>query len=176
MNLAEIERLTREYSKQRAALADKVGEMQTEAAKIRKIYLESIKRAVERAGEAHAALFQAIQEAPELFQKPKSLLLCGITVGYRKAKDRAEWADNEQLAAKIQELFPELYPTLVKVERKPLAKALLLMGEKVLKQLGVTLDRGTDSVIIEADNSEIDRLVEALVREAEQETEVGSRQ
>jgi hypothetical protein len=169
MTLGEIEKLTREYAKQRGALEEKVAEMQTEIGLVRRRHLEGIKRCIERAGEAHQALFEALSEAPELFQRPKSLLISGILVGYRKERDRFEWIDSEKLADAIKERFPDLYSKVVKVTQRPLEKALMLFDLEVLNELGVTLDVGKDRVIIEASNTEIDKLVEALVREAEEQ-------
>lgn len=170
MDLVEIVQLTQEYAKQRAALEEKVADLQTEIAKLRRQRLAGIKTAVERAGEAHTALFEAVSASPELFMQPKSLLLAGVVVGYRKEPDRLEWADNEQVVAAIEEHLPAEAKVLIKTTRVPVIKTLKLLNDDTLKKLGVVRDVGRDRVIIEPANSEIDKLVEAFTREAEAET------
>ena len=169
MDLVGIVQLTQEYARLRAALEEKVADLQTEIAKLRRQRLAGIKTAVERAGEAHSLLYEAIAASPELFMRPKSLLLAGVVVGYKKDPDRLEWADDEQLASAIQEQLPEQAKVLIKTIHKPVGKTLKLLDDDTLSKLGVTRDLGRDRVIIHPANSEIDKLVEAFTKEAEAE-------
>lgn len=169
MELVQIVQLTQEYAKLRAALEEKVADLQTEIAKLRRQRLAGIKTAVERAGEAHTLLHEAISASPELFMRPKSLLLAGVVVGYKKDPDRLEWADDEQLAATIQEQLPEQAQVLIRTKRVPVVKTLQLLDDDTLSKLGVTRDVGRDRAIIQPANSEIDKLVEAFTKEAEAE-------
>ena len=131
--------------------------------------MPGIKAAVERAGEAHTYLFEAITSSPECFMRPKSLLLAGVVVGYKKDPDRLEWANAEQVVAAIEEHLPAEAKVLIKTTRVPVVKTLQLLSDATLSKLGVTRDVGRDRVVIQPANSEIDRLVEAFTKEAEAE-------
>jgi len=170
MDLVGIVELTQEYAKRRAVLEGKVADLQTEIANLRRQRLPGIKAAVERTGEAHTALFEAIQSSPENFMQPKSLLLADVVVGFKKDPDRLEWADDEQVVAAIEEHLPSEAKVLIKTTRVPVVKTLQLLSDAVLKKLGVTRDKGRDRVIIKPANSEIDKLIEAFTKEAEAET------
>jgi hypothetical protein len=169
MDLVEIVQLTQEYAKLRAVLEGKVADLQTEIATLRRQGLPGIKTAVECAGEAHTALHEAISASPELFMRPKSLLLAGVVVGYQKDPDRLEWANSEQVVAAIQEHLPTEAKVLIKTTHTPVVKTLQLLDDDTLRKLGVTRDVGRDRVIIQPANSEIDKLVEAFTKEAEAE-------
>jgi hypothetical protein len=172
MDLVEIEKLTREFSKQRKALAERMDEMRSEVSTAYKKHLSGVREATERVGEAYKLLFEAVREAPELFQKPRTVYFSGIRVGYIKGKDRLEWLDNEQLAKGIEKEFPDLYPGLVKVVRTPIEKALMALDGDALKRLGVTLDPGRDEILIKAREDDIDKLVAAFINKVEQELPV----
>jgi hypothetical protein len=172
MTLIEIESLTREYARHRQALVKRMEEMRAEITAAYKKHLSGVQDSTERVGEAYKALFEAIREAPELFQEPRTLYFSGVRVGFIKAKDRLEWASDEQLARAIEELLPERYASLVKIKREPIEKAVALLGPETLEKLGVTLDVGKDQVLVKAREDDIDKLVSAFVRQVERELPV----
>jgi len=169
MTLLEIEKTTREYAAAEDALEEKALELREAIERLKREHMPAIKRALERAGETHTLLFHTIEDNPELFQRPKSRLVAGVVIGFRKQRDTLEWAGDEQLAEAIEKQLPALYPSLVEVKRKPVRDALKLLQPEQLQALGVAYDRGRDKVIIESANSEIEKWIRAIAAEAERE-------
>lgn len=167
--ITDIESLTRAYADARALLAERVQALQEEIEAARRRRLRGIKEAVARAADAHAALRAAIESAPELFRRPRTLTIAGIRVGYQKSRGEIVWEDAAQVVRLIRRHLPEQADSLIKVVETPIKSALAQLSAADLKRIGVTLVDTGDQVLIKPTDGEIDRLVEALLREAASE-------
>lgn len=169
--LTEIETLTRAYADARALLAERVQALQEEIEAARRRRLRGIKEAVARAADAHAALKAAIESAPELFQRPRTVTIAGIKVGYQKGRGEIVWEDAAQVVRLIRRHLPEQADSLIKVVETPIKSALAQLSVAELKRIGVTVIETGDQVLIKPTDGEIDKLVDALLREAAAEEE-----
>ena len=166
--LNEIEGLTREYSNIRSSLTEKVEALNDEIEKLKRQRLPQIRKLIEKAAEAEARLRAAIEESPELFVKPKTITWHGIKVGYQKQKGKLTWDDDEKVVKLIKKHYPEDWEIYVKVTEKPLKGALEKLTAAELKKLGVNVTEDQDVVVVKSTDSEIDRLVQALLKGAEE--------
>ncbi|MHB8123769.1 MAG: host-nuclease inhibitor Gam family protein [Desulfuromonadaceae bacterium] len=172
--LAEIERLTKDYADWRVQLSEAVLVAEHEIAAIKRQHVVTIKRKVEAVAERQAALKAAIEEAPELFKKPRTMILHGVKIGFQKEKGKISWDDKDQVVRLIKKHFPEQADVLIKTVEKPIKDALQQLSAADLKRIGVTIGETGDVVIIKSTDSEIDKLVNALLKEddeAETDTE-----
>jgi hypothetical protein len=165
MSLKEIENLTKEYALARKTLSDRVQELEEELTQIKKRHLTGIKKAVAVAATWQSNLNAAIDAAPELFQKPRTVVFYGIKVGMQKQKGKIEWEDDEYVIERLKKLFPDNWEDYVKITAKPVKAALENLSVSDLKRLGVTAEESGDKVLIKPTDSEVDKLVEALLRD-----------
>lgn len=165
--LADIEQHTRRYADARDLLASRVQALQDdiEAAKRRK--LSGIKKAVAAAAEARDKLQSAIEASPELFQKPRTLVIAGVRVGYTKGAGKLSFDDPARVGALIRRHYPDQAEALIKVTETPIRKALGNLSVAELKRIGVTVEETGDQVVIKPTDSEVDKLVGALLADAE---------
>lgn len=163
----EIEKLTKDFSDARRALSERVQTLEDEITALKRKYLPGIRRAVEATSERHESLSVAIEDSPELFVKPRTWLLHGIKVGYQKQKGKIEWEDEATVIKLIKKHFPDTWETYVKTIEKPLKAALEALSVAELKKLGVTAEETGDAVLIKSTDSEIDKLVNALLKDEE---------
>lgn len=164
MSMENIENLTRDYADARSSLAARVQAYQDELEKVKRRLLPGIKRAAEAAAAAGDRLHAELERHPELFVKPKSVILHGIRVGYQKAKGAIAWDDEEKVVALIHKHFPDQADVLIKVTEKPVKSALQQLQAADLKRLGVTIVETGDSVLIKAVDGEVEKLVDALLK------------
>jgi hypothetical protein len=167
MTLSEIEKLAKDLSDARSNLSECVDELEGEMAAAKKYYLPSIRKAAEKAAQRHQTLFQAIEESPDLFVKPKTVILHGIRLGYVKAKGEIIWEDSAKVVALIKKNFPDQAETLIKVTETPLKTALAQLSVADLKKIGVAVVETGDEVFIRPTDSEIDKLINALLKDEE---------
>lgn len=169
MTLAEIERLTKDYAEGREALGDLVRAVEDEMAEVKRRYLARIKRTVAGVAERQARLKAAIEEDPELFTKPRTVVYYGVKVGLQKGKGELTWESAEQVCRLIHRHFPEQADSLIRMTEAPVKSALAQMSAAELRRIGVTVIETGDQVVIRSTDSEIDRLVSALLKDEEME-------
>ena len=168
MTLTEIEQHARAYADARGVLAERVQALQAEIEAVKRRRLVGIKKAVAASADRHDSLAAAIQAAPELFARPRTKVLAGIRVGFVKQKGKLLISDADKTLQLIRRHFAEQADMLIKTTEKPVKKALEALSVAELKRIGVTVLDDGDTIMIRATNSEVDKLVNALLEEAEQ--------
>lgn len=165
--LADIERHTRHYAKARDLLASRVQALQDEIAAAKRHKLSGIKKAVAAAAEARDKLHAAIEDSPELFERPRTLVIVGIRVGYAKGSGKLSFDHAGKVVQRIRRHFPEQAEVLIKTTETPIRKALGGLSVAELKRIGVTVEEAGDQVVIKPTDSEVDKLVNVLLADAE---------
>ncbi|MHB8772985.1 MAG: host-nuclease inhibitor Gam family protein [Syntrophales bacterium] len=163
--LAEIERLTKDFADWRGQLSEAVLVAEHELAALKRQHVVTIKRKVEAVAERQAALKAAIEDSPELFRKPRTMIIHGIKVGFMKEKGKISWSDAGQVIRLIKKHFAEQADVLIKTTEKLVKAALQQLPAADLKKIGVTVGADGDAVVIKSTDSEIDKLVNALLKE-----------
>jgi phage host-nuclease inhibitor protein Gam len=167
--MTQIDILTRTYAEARGKLAALVQELQTEMEFIRRKRIAPIKRLVAATADAHAALQAAISEGKDLFVKPRSVTIAGVKVGIQQKKPGIEIDDEDAVIARIREQLPkDQVELLLRVKTTVDRSALIDLSDADLKRLGVRRIEAVDQVLIKPVDTEVDKLVDALMREAEQ--------
>jgi hypothetical protein len=164
----EIDRKTQDYSAAHQVLRDRMQELDEQITAIKKKLLPGIRRAVEVASEKKYALKDMIEDSSELFEKPKTRILHGVKVGFQKGKGKLDWDDDELVVKLIKKNFPEQADMLIKTTEKPRKDGLNGLDVKDLRKIGVTAEDTGDQVVIKPTDSEIDKLVDALLKESEE--------
>lgn len=172
MMLSDIEQQARAYADARAELSERVQALQDEIEAAKRRKLRGIKSAVAAAAAAHDALHAAVEDSPDLFAKPRTKVLSGIRIGYSKQKGKLIIDDPAKTIQLIRRHFPEREEALIKISETASKKVLETMTGGELKRINVRVEDAGDKVVIKPTDSEVDKLVAALLAEAEQiETE-----
>lgn len=175
--VAEIDLLTKSYSKARALLAERVNALNAELRSVQARKIEGIKSALAAAADAKALLVAILQEHPELFVKPRTMTLNGIKVGYGQGKGRVDWDDDESVISRAQKLLgkndltQEEFDLIILTKREISATGLKTLEGNLLKRLGVTVEGTGDVVIVKTEDGAVDKLVKRILREGEQKSE-----
>jgi hypothetical protein len=167
MTLSEIEVLARQLADARLNLKEGLDELESEIAAIKKKFMPAIRRAIEKAAQRHETLRGAIEEVPDLFQKPKTVIFHGIRLGYQKGRGEIIWDDTAQVIKLIKKNFPDSVDVLLKITETPIKTALAQLSVADLKRIGVTVVETGDEVFIKPTDSEIDKLINALLKDEE---------
>ena len=155
----------------RDLLATRAQALQDEISDAQKRKLAGIRSAVAAVAEADAKVLAALQAAPQLFVKPRSVVFHGLQVGYTKGKGTIEIGDAAQTVKLIRKHFLESFDTLVKTTEKPIKAAIKNLSVGDLQKLGIKV-QGTGDVVFLTDATDgVDKLVKALLKGAESEQE-----
>ena len=164
--LTEIEARAKLYADARESLSAIVSTLNAGIEAMKRKAMPDIKRAIGRASTHHDQLRTMIEAAPELFAKPKSRTLAGIKLGFQKSKGKIEWDDPDQVVRLIKKHFPEQADVLIATTEKPVKDALNGLTAAELKKLGISVVEGGEAIFIKPADSAVDKLVDALLKEA----------
>lgn len=164
--LAEIERSAKHYAEAREHLAGIVATMNEGIETIKRDHMKRLKKAVNEAAERHDALKALIETAPGCFIKPRSVIFHGIKLGFQKGKGKIEWDDADQVVRLIKKHYPEQADVLIATSERPAKEALANLTAAELKKLGISVTDGGDAVFIKPADSAVDKMVDALLKDA----------
>lgn len=168
--LIDLERRAKSLANARAVLTGCVTALNDGIDALKRDAMPDIKAAVRGVADQHDKLKALIEENPELFTKPRTVVFHGIKFGYRKGTGGLEFEDEEQVVKLIRKHFPDQFDVLVKTKETPVKTALSGLTVAELKKLGVTVEATDDVVTITATDSAVDKLVKALLKSATEET------
>lgn len=166
-----IERFAKTLRGARDVLTERATTLQAEIEAATRRKLPGLRSAVAQVAQADADLKAGIEHAPELFQKPRSMVLYGLKLGFQKGKGKIDWEDDAQVVKLIRRHFPEQFDVLCKTTEKPVKAALANLSVAELKKLGVSVEETGDVVFVTDSTAGVDKLVKALLKGVEEETE-----
>ena len=172
-NFSHIENCAKNLRLARDTLSERATTLHEEIEAATKRRLLGLRNAVALVAAADATLKAAIAEAPGLFNKPRSVVLHGLKLGYQKGKGKIEWEDDDQVVKLIRRHFPEQFDVLCQTTEKPVKTALGGLTVAELKKLGVSVEETGDVVFVKDSTAGVDKLVKALLKGVEDDAEVG---
>lgn len=171
MTLDTIEKLAQDYADKRALLAEHLAIFEQEMNAVKQAHLKALRRRVKLVAESQGSLSSAIDAAPGLFEKPKTQIFHGIKVGFRKGKGKIEWEDDAALVVLIKKKFPDFVDDLIITTEVPSATGLQDLDAAELRKLGVTVEEAGEQVVVKPVETDVERLVKALLKGALDEAE-----
>jgi hypothetical protein len=157
------------YATARQLLADQVGAFNDGLAALRKDHIPGIKKALAKAADAEAALRGLIEAHPDCFTKPKTQVFSGVKVGYQKGKGTISFEDADSVVARIRKHLPDQADVLIRSKEVPVKDALAQLSAADLKKIGVSVSEAGDQIVIKPVDSEVDKMVEAMLKAAGEE-------
>ncbi len=179
MSLADIQKRAQALSKTRDCLTGLFRTLEQEITTVKNGSLPEIERVARQIARQHTELQELIAANPALFAKPRTYVVDGLKFGMQKKVGKLKWEDDAKLVGRIegltvQELItPEQQGMLITTVKKPVAKALEQLDGKLLKRLGVTLTADSDEPLIKSVDGEVEKAVNAIIKDATQDTNAG---
>ena len=166
--MENVEARAEEYAAARDQLSHQVQTLERQIEDIKREHLPAIRDSVRQASEAHDRLRAAVEEHPDLWTgKRRTVVIAGVRVGMQKGKGKLAWDDAGQVAKLIRKHFPEQAEAMIRIKEEPIKKALGELSVAELRKIGVTVEDTDDQVVIKPTDSEVDKLVDKLLQDAE---------
>jgi len=169
--LGQIDTMAKTFSDARQRLSDTLQDLKDKQEALLRQYLPGIKSQVNIAKEKEEALKGAIEDSPEIFVKPRSIIMHGVRCGFRKGKGKLDWEDDVQVVKLIKKHHADQVDLLIKTVEKPVESALKQLDVAELMKLGITVEATGDVVIAEPTDSEIEKQVKKLLKEGEKKVQ-----
>ena len=162
-DLHELDQTTKQYYAAEDALADAIRRMEDEIADVTRRHMRGIKLRFEKCKEAYEDLHAEIISAPDIFTKPRTRTINGVTCGFKKEKGKVIITDEDATIRRIEKHFSEdVADTLIKTTKKCIKKALQNLSAADLKKIGVNVEETGDKVVIALAASETEKLIAAF--------------
>lgn len=164
--LATIDQLTEQHAVAHNALANKMAELDGKIAALKADYLPGLRRLVSEVKATHDALNAAVILHADQFEKPRTRVLHGFTVGMRKLEGKTVFADEERSIDLIRKFFPGMANVLIAVKESIVKDMAAQLPAADLKKIGGEISDATDMVVIKSAAGDVVKLVDALIKEA----------
>ncbi len=162
-----IEKATADLRDARNSLDERMQLLKNEIGVVHRKHLQGIMDAANDTSSAHDEVYALVSINADLFEKPRTKVLNGVRIGYAKGKGVINFTS--KIISMIKKKMPDQFDVLVKTTEKPVAKALGNLSAAELKALGVTVTKTGDQIVIKHTvSTELDKLVEGFLKEAEQ--------
>jgi len=166
--MQEIETKAKAHATARAELTHIMTLLNLEIEAVKKRRMDKLRKVMISATETGDALLELVAESKLLFTKPKSAVLHGIKLGFKKLPGKITIADEEQTIKLIRKHLPELEDLLIATVEKPSKDGINKLEVAQLKKIGATVTSDSDVAFITDPSSEIDKIVNALLKGAEE--------
>ncbi len=163
-NFDDIQNAAKRLRAQRDQLDERASAMHQKIEQVKAVHLRGLRNSVAAVAETQANLLAAVGDAPQLFSKPRSIVLHGIKLGFEKGKGKIDFENEDQVCKLVRKHFPDQFDVLVKTTEKPVKTALATLSAAELKRLGVTVESTGDVAFAKDTTSEVDKLVKALLK------------
>lgn len=170
-SLGEIEALTKTFADARRDLECEVAALEGEIAEMKRKRMPVIRTLVGTARGAQDQLHTALAGSPECFQKPKSLVLHGIKVGFKKAPGKLEIANENGTIKLIRKHLPDRVDALIQTTEAVVKAGLNQLTAQQLKQIGVTVIDAGDEPFIKPEDGGVEKIVNALLKDEAKDAE-----
>lgn len=167
MTMDEIGALVRDYAAAKDAMEAVTEEVRVEQRKVVNRKMKSIRGRVTDLSVTRERLSAAISENRGLFADPRTQSLHGVKFGLRKQPGSIGGSPAEILA-RIDRRLPDRAEELTRTSRTIDKRALMRLSAADLAKVGATLVQDADKVVIETPASDLDKWVEALLKEVDE--------
>lgn len=167
--MSELDTISKQadsFAQARQLLAERVAALNDGMTALRRQHMGGIKRALNKAAEAESELRELVKNHPAVFAKPKTRIFSGVKVGFQKGKGVMTIPDAAAVVARIKKHLPDRADILIATKETPVKDALAQLDGADLKKLGISINSAGDQVVVKPVDSEVDKLVDALLKDA----------
>jgi hypothetical protein len=164
-----IREKTVDFADRRELLRLRIDELHTKIEDLKREFLPRIQKAADEAANSREELKVLIEDGKALFQRPKTVIVSGITVGFKKGTGSITFDDEAMVIRKLRKEFqkPEEQEVYIKVTEKVKKGALKDLDVATLKKIGAKVESTGDVVVIKETKSDVEKLLNALLKDRE---------
>lgn len=161
-SLESIERLCLELNTNAETLEGLIAALQADLEEVKARHLRGLKRQASALARVEATLIGAVEAAPHLFDKPRTLTIHGIKVGLTDSKGKLEWDDEESVVAAIKRYLRSDADVLLQTVESPRKAALRALPAEDLARLGCRIIGAGDQVVVKRVAGDVETLIAKL--------------
>ncbi len=167
--LNDIEQKTKAFSEAWDRMGDTLRDLNDKHEQLNKMYLPGLKIQERILEERRHALKAALETSPELFTKPRSVVMHGFKVGLQKGKGKLSWTKKAagKIVALIKKQHPDKADVLIRTVEEPNKDTLRTLPAAELMKLGIKVGGTGDEAVIEPVESNIGKLMKLYLKHSD---------
>ena len=164
VTLAQLERAASEYEIESAALEKQIAKLDADLAEVKARHIASLKRQAGMVANREALLHSLVEAAPELFKKPRTMIISGVKLGYTTSQGKIELKHSEEaVIANIERWFELDADQFIRTSKEVNKDALRNLTDEELKKIGCKIEGAGDVVIVKRTAGEVEKLINKLI-------------
>lgn len=160
--LQEIERLCAELELESANLEALTADLAEDLEAVKRKHMRGLKSQSSVVARRRAALTKLVEDNPSLFEKPRTLTIHGVKVGYGVSRGKVEWDDDDAVVAAIRRFCKDDVDVLLQERVIPRKDALRTLPAKTLARIGARITGAGDQVIVARVDGDVEQLIAKL--------------
>jgi phage host-nuclease inhibitor protein Gam len=152
-----------EFDSESSKLEQMIADLEADLETVKRKHLTLLKRQAGVVANREAALIAAIEAAPELFKKPRTLMMHGVKLGYTTSQGRVEFEDADQVVKLIRRYYADLLDEFVRTKEEPSKDALRRLTEPELAKICCRIEGAGDVVVLKRVAGDIEKLISRLI-------------
>jgi uncharacterized protein YjiS (DUF1127 family) len=167
VTMTEIRQATENYAEKARMVRNIKEKMQDAIRDIEKEHNQALIDAAKDAGEALQMVHTLLNSegATDLFKKPKTINVNGVTVGFRKQIGSITVTNEQTTIELIREKMPDKMVSLINTEISVSKKALADLTADELKKIGVSVACDTDEPVVKIVDKDIQKMIDATIKD-----------
>lgn len=162
MGALALARIREHAAAEIALLNAKLAPLNEEIAKLKRPHVTRLRALSLKMDGAMKALAGLIDQARDLFIKPKSQTFHDIKLGLRKGTGGLVIQDEAKTVALVRKHFPDRFKELVRTVETPDKEAIAKLSGEELKKLGVHIAAAVDVVFVKPEATAVEKELQAL--------------
>lgn len=163
VTLADIERLSAAFEDEGACLEEMIATLEADLEAVKQKHMRPIKRQAAAVAQREAELHSAVESAPELFKKPRTITVHGVKCGFTLSAGKLVWDDPDNVIALIRRYRKDDAELLIRTTEEPNKDALKSLPAGDLAKLGCRIEGAGDQVIVKRTAGDVEKLINKLV-------------
>lgn len=159
----QMEPLCAAYDFECVELEIKIGQLEADLEVVKQRHLPGLKKQAQKLATREAELFNAIENAPDLFIKPKTFVIAGTKIGFANSIGSVSFEDDAYVVSQVEKLFPNRVDELVKTEKTPRKDAIRTLSDEDQAKLGCKIVGAGPVVILARVAGDVEKLINKLI-------------
>lgn len=160
--LTELATLTAEYDSSCQMLEELVAALESDLSEVKARHLAALKRQATLVARREAGIRNLVAASPGLFEKPRTMTLNGVRVGFSVSQGKVEWDDEETVVAAIRRFLKDDVSVLLQEKASPRKDALRALPASDLARIGCRIVDSGDQVLVKRQSGDVEKLIDKL--------------
>ena len=162
-DITKLEKLCQRYDAECMALEAGVAALEADLEAVKQRHLAKLKRQAAVVARAEAELASAVEQAPQLFKRPRTLVLHGTKIGFANTIGSVVFEDGDYVVKAVRNVMPERFDEFVKTEFTPRKDALRKLTPDELDVLACRVEGDGEVVVLKRVAGDVEKLMDKLI-------------